>query len=262
LLDRPDAERPALPPLIRDGKVEVEQIQAAKPHLILDYGSVTARYSECARLLQRETGIPVLLLDGKLERTPETYRLLGPVLGVEPRAGGLAAAAEHLLDLTRHRTTARGDPMPVSVYYARSADGLTTATSASLLGDVLRLIGTKNVADGVGAGELVTVKREQVIGWNPDAIVANNPGFVRTANQPEWASLGAITKGRVYLAPTLPFGWIDEPPSVNRLLGLLWAEHVLHPAIHPGDLRGATRDFFHRFYRVELRDDQLAALLR
>jgi iron complex transport system substrate-binding protein len=24
------------------------------------------------------------------------------------------------------------------------------------------------------------------------------------------------------LAPGLPFGWVDFPPSVNRLLGLIW----------------------------------------
>jgi iron complex transport system substrate-binding protein len=24
------------------------------------------------------------------------------------------------------------------------------------------------------------------------------------------------------VAPALPFGWTDEPPSINRLLGLAW----------------------------------------
>jgi iron complex transport system substrate-binding protein len=24
------------------------------------------------------------------------------------------------------------------------------------------------------------------------------------------------------VAPNLPFGWLDEPPSINRLLGLAW----------------------------------------
>jgi hypothetical protein len=34
------------------------------------------------------------------------------------------------------------------------------------------------------------------------------------------SGLPAGAAGRVYLAPAFPFGWIDEPPSVNRLLGL------------------------------------------
>jgi len=29
-----------------------------------------------------------------------------------------------------------------------------------------------------------------------------------------------VRTGRVHLAPRLPFGWVDLPPSVNRLIGL------------------------------------------
>src|SRR5580704_5200803 len=36
------ADLPALAPLVRDGKVEVEQIQATRPDVILDYGSTAA----------------------------------------------------------------------------------------------------------------------------------------------------------------------------------------------------------------------------
>ena len=75
------AELPALPPLVRDGKVQTEQIQAARPDMILDYGSTSPRYADRATMVQEATGIPVLLLDGKLERTPEIYRLLGGMLG-------------------------------------------------------------------------------------------------------------------------------------------------------------------------------------
>ena len=60
--------------------------------------------------------------------------------------------------------------------------------------------------------------------------------------------------------PALPFGWIDEPPSVNRLLGLLWAGHALYPAVYPDDLRAEARDFYRRFYRIELDDEQFQAL--
>jgi iron complex transport system substrate-binding protein len=26
------------------------------------------------------------------------------------------------------------------------------------------------------------------------------------------------------VSPALPFGWIEEPPSINRLIGLAWLE--------------------------------------
>jgi iron complex transport system substrate-binding protein len=261
LLGQSAADRPELAPLMRDGKVHSKEIRAAKPDVILDYGSISPRYVERATKVQEETGIPVLLLDGKLEGTPEIYRLLGPILGSEEQANDLALAAERLLAITRQRTQERRETGAIRVYYARSADGLTTATSASLLADVLRLVDVVNVADGTGSGELSHVTRDQVYAWNPDAIVTNNPEFWRARNGPEWAELGAIARGRAYLAPALPFGWIDEPPSVNRLLGLLWAGHVLYPALYPDDLRAEARDFYHRFYRVELDSEQIDALV-
>jgi iron complex transport system substrate-binding protein len=121
---------------------------------------------------------------------------------------------------------------------------------------VLRLVDLVNVADGAPPGELSHVTRDQVYAWNPDIVVTNNPGFWKARKEPDWADLPAIAKGRVYLAPAVPFGWIDEPPSVNRLLGLLWAGHTLYPE----DLRAEAGDFYRRFYRIELDDEQFEAL--
>ena len=262
-LEEPAASLAALAPLMRDDKVQSEEIRATKPDLILDYGSTSPRYAERAARVQQETGIPVLLLDGRLERTPEIYRLLGPVLGAEARSDDLAAAAERLLAIPGERAQPRRTQGEVKVYYARSADGLTTATSASSLGDVLRLVDATNVADaaGSGAGEIVHVTRDQIVAWKPSVIVTNNPEFWKARLEPAWAGVDAVAQGRVYLAPFLPFGWIDEPPSVNRLLGLLWAGHALYPAAYPDDLKVEARDFYRRFYRVELTDRQLDALL-
>jgi iron complex transport system substrate-binding protein len=254
------ADLPELGPLVRDGKVQTEQMKAARPDVILDYGSTSARYADRATMVQEATGIPVLLLDGRLERTAEIYRQLGRMLGAEERAADLAAAADRLLTITRQRAQARREAGPIRVYYARSADGLTTATAASSLGDVLRLVDLVNVADGAPPGELSHVTRDQVYAWNPDAVVTNNPAFWKARNQPELAGLPAVAQGRVYLAPALPFGWIDEPPSVNRLLGLLWAGHTFYPAVYPEDLRAEARDFYRRFYRIELDDEQFEAL--
>jgi iron complex transport system substrate-binding protein len=51
-----------------------------------------------------------------------------------------------------------------------------------------------------------------------------------------------------------------QPPSVNRLLGSLWAGHTLYPSVYPEDLRAEARDFYRRFYRIELEDEQFEAL--
>jgi iron complex transport system substrate-binding protein len=176
LLGASFADLPEIAPLVRDGKVQTEQIKAARPDVILDYGSTSSRYADRATTVQEATGIPVLLLDGKLERTPGIYRLLGAILGTEERAADLAGAAERLLTITRQWGEARREAGPIRVYYARSADGLTTATAASPLGDALRLVGLVNVANGAQPGELSHATRDRVYAWNPDIVVTNSPG--------------------------------------------------------------------------------------
>jgi len=59
----------------------------------------------------------------------------------------------------------------------------------------------------------------------------------------------------------LPYGWIDEPPSLNRLLGLQWLLRLFYPQRFNGDIRALARDFYTQFYQVELSDAQLDRLL-
>ena len=83
----------------------------------------------------------------------------------------------------------------------------------------------------------------------PVGIVAGDPAMRATLAQPDaWKSVRAIREGHALVAPALPFGWVEEPPSINRLLGRvqlhqrciskparleLWPRQLRHPA-QPG----------------------------
>jgi iron complex transport system substrate-binding protein len=69
-------------------------------------------------------------------------------------------------------------------------------------------------------------------------------------SDPVWAPLAAVRAARVHLSPKLPFGWVDFPPSVNRLIGLWWLAKILYPELFPEDIRALTADFYGRFYHV------------
>jgi iron complex transport system substrate-binding protein len=72
---------------------------------------------------------------------------------------------------------------------------------------------------------------------------------------------GGDSRSRVFLSPKLPYGWIDAPPSLNRLMGVRWLARLLFPGRFVGDIRDATRDFYHQFYQVDLSGAELDALL-
>jgi iron complex transport system substrate-binding protein len=66
----------------------------------------------------------------------------------------------------------------------------------------------------------------------------------------------------VYVAPELPFGWVDAPPALNRMLGVEWLVRVLHPSSFPEPLGPRISAFHQKFYHHVPSAAQVAALLR
>jgi iron complex transport system substrate-binding protein len=261
-----DARSFALPELGRltgrGDTANVETVLRTSPDLIFDYGTVNPTYASLADRVQAQTGVPALLIDGGFEKIPAAYRTLGAVLGEAERAAALAAYAERVL--AEAHGLAAGVPADhrPRVYYARGPDGLDTALPGSINGELIDRLGAVNVAGGAGQGNLAKVSPEQVLAWDPEIIVTNDRSFRDgVGRDPRWRGIRAVADGRVYKAPDLPFGWFDQPPSVNRLIGLPWLAHLLYPDRATGDIRDRTREFYRLFYRVELTDDQLDRLL-
>jgi iron complex transport system substrate-binding protein len=239
-----------------------EAIAKLHPDVIVDIGDVVPEYVALADKLQKETGIPYLLFDGRLARTPEVLRILGPLLGETDRGAIIADHAEVMLK----EVDAAVAPLPAAerprVYYARGATGLQTGPSGSLLGELIDRAGARNLAPATGSSEPAKTSLAEIARWNPEVVVTQDSRLYRAMPvDPGWSQLPAIQAHRLYLAPDLPFGWIDEPPGINRLLGLRWLAQTLHPQLFTQDLRTAAREFCALFYQVELSEAQLDGIL-
>jgi iron complex transport system substrate-binding protein len=245
----------------RGNTANLEAVLAAKPDLILDVGSTSATYVSLAERVQAQTGIPYILLDGGLAQSAAAYRTLGTVLGRAKDAAELAGYADATLALVRDRVASVPPDHRPRVYYARGPRGLETGRGGSINVESLSLMGALNVA-GDSSGGLANVSIEQVLAWNPDAIVTIEPAFAASVRtDPAWSSVKAVREGRVHLAPRLPFSWIDFPPSVNRLIGLRWLGRVLYPDLFPEDIAAEARAFYARSYHVTPTEAQIAGIL-
>ena len=69
----------------RGNTANVEIVLKAKPDLIIDMGSTAETFASLADRVQSQTGIPYVLLDGRLETTAQQIEKLGVVLGVPER---------------------------------------------------------------------------------------------------------------------------------------------------------------------------------
>lgn len=246
------AARPTVPRLTgRGNDTNLDAVTALKPDLIVDIGSVNANYVSLAERVQQQTGIPYVLLDGILDRIGATYRALGHLIARSEAAETLAQYAESTIATITQRSAAVPVGARPRVYYARDRSGLQTGRAGSMVGEPIDFLGAHNVAAEQTSGNAGPVSIEQVAAWNPDIIIASDRDFAaQVRNDQAWASIAAVKAGRVYLSPRLPFGFVDYPPAVNRLIGLWWLAKIFYPERFPEDIKALTRDFYTAFYHV------------
>ncbi len=249
----------------RGDTANLEVVLRDRPDLIVDFGSIRDTYVSLADRVQTQTGIPYVLIDGRFEATPDSLRLMGAILGVRERADTLARYVEALFaDLEAGLAEIPADDRP-RVYFARGPEGLETGLKGSINTEIIELAGGRNVADPGDAAirrGITDVSIEQVIVANPDTIITWDRNFYQAVwNDPIWRNIPAVAAGRVWLSPTAPFGWIDRPPSVNRVIGLKWLSGLFYPERFDFNLAAETRQFYKLFYHVDLSDDELDRLL-
>lgn len=249
----------------RGDTANVEIVLNAKPDLIVDFGSVRPTFISLADAIQQRTGIPYILVDGRFEATPSSLRLLGSILGVPERGETLARYAEDLFRRIDALLTEIPEESRPRVYLARGAKGLETGLRGSINTEIIERAGGRNVAEAQGERRsIANVSPEQILLWAPEIVISWDRHFFDTVTQsPDavWQSIPAVRNKRVHLAPTAPFGWIDGPPSVNRLIGLAWLAHLLHGERFPFDIRAETRKFYKLFYHVDVGDGDLETLI-
>jgi len=246
----------------RGGSANVESVIASRPDLIVDYGAINDTFASLADRVQKQTGIPYLLLDGAFDRIPDAIRTIGALTGEDARAEALARHARDTVDDVTRRVASIPIARRPRLYYGRGPRGLDTGLAGSINMEVIDRLGATNVAASMGRGGLVSVSLEQVLAWDPEVIVTTDPNFFGSVRRdPLWRPVAAVRTGRVHLSPAEPFGWIDFPPSLNRLIGMRWLGRILYPDAFPEDLRPAVRDFYTRLYHRAPSAAQLDALI-
>jgi len=218
----------------RGSTLSLETLLALKPDLIIDTGTLNDTYRATARRTAQQTGVPYLLIDGDILLSAQTLQTLGQLLGVAPRGQLLAQQAQAILDAASNLRRRLADSGP-TFYAARGADGLETASRGSIHTQALELCGMRNVVQAAVGGErgsgLGRVSLEQLLVWQPDWIFTHDSAFyVWVRQSPLWQRLSAIREQRLVLAPAAPFGWLDMPPGMNRLLGVQWISQTLQQA--------------------------------
>lgn len=261
LLPAAAAQLPVLGRLAgRGSTVSMEALLDWQPDLILDAGTVNPNHVSAAERVWKRTRLPYVLVDGTLADHPAQLREVGRLLGVAARGEQLARQAQTLLDLGDAVRAEVPQEQRPRVYYGRGAQGMETGLQGSINMEVIAFAGGRNVADAAGRGGITRVSMEQILLWQPEVIVTQDAEFARQVYQDRrWRSIPAVRDGRVHVAPNRPFGWLDGPPGINRLIGVPWLVSKLYPErLAPDAVQTLARAFHRHFWQREWAPDVLA----
>lgn len=235
----------------RGSTMPLESLLELQPDLVLDSGTVDATYLSGTEKLHRQTGLPCVLVQGGLADSARQLRVVGALLGESERVERLAAFADEVLRLAAQVTRDVSAERRPAVYLARGMAGLETARVGAINAEVIELAGGRNVAADSGRGGLMQVSLEQLLRWDPAVILTQDAGLAASVRHDrDWRSVRAVREGRILLAPALPFGWLDGPPGMNRLMGLRWLLQRLHPDHAVWRTASPLEEMVQRFYQL------------
>ena len=237
----------------------LESIIAAKPEVIVTWDTPLLN-EKTAKDLAR-INIPALKVNIDDSRNyPEVFRYLGKVMHKEERANALANMAQTYLDELKTFVASIPEKERTKVYYAEGPFGLQTECDVSFHSEPLMLAGGNLVHKCVQNSVIgmQEVSFEQVLTYNPDVIIVQNPAFYKTIfEDKKWTMLKAVKDKKVYLIPKTPFNWTDRPPSFMRIIGAHWIASKLYPTRYPYNIQDKVRAYYQLFFGVALSDEDL-----
>ncbi len=180
--DHPEAAK-ALPRVARAHSVDLERIAAARPDLIVVWGSGFPPATLAA--LQR-LGVPVYVDEpSSLDGIAASLLRLG-ALTAAPDAPSAAAKYRAAIAALRERYAGRSE---VSVFYQVWAQPLMTLGGRHVVSEGLRLCGARNVFEQL-APIAPQVAVEAVLAANPQVIVTAEPGGIDRGALDLWKRFG------------------------------------------------------------------------
>ena len=240
------------------GAAEVKQLH---PDLIIDVGDLDPQYRALADKIQTETGIPYIVLDGSLAQTAELYGQLAALLDTGLK--GQLLTLQTTSRLSRVADLKASAIRPARIYYAQNRDDIGAMPGMSGIDqEILDSLGAVSFNARHSDAGHQNVTTSQVVMFDPDVVLVADAAIAQhIRSDPAWRAVRAVAAGKVHVVPSLPFGWLGSPPSVNRLIGLEWLASLLYPEQPKRDLAADVRAFYRNYYQVDLNDTQVQKLL-
>lgn len=241
-----------------------EAVAAADPQVIIDTGEKRKGTQEDLEALQEQLGIPVVFIESYLDGYGDAYRMLGELLGMEDRGNELGAYCDEAYKKVEDVMATIPESERVNMAYLLGEDGLNAIAKTSVQGQIIDLVANNVVVvdDVVGKGAGNEISLEQIALWNPELVIIEKGTIYDTVgDDPAWAGIAAIANDNYYEVPNNPWCWMNNPPTVNMVMGLQWLPRLLYPDSFDDSIQDVTKAYYSTMYDYDLTDAELAELL-
>jgi iron complex transport system substrate-binding protein len=246
----------ALPSAGHKDNLNKEEVARLKPEVVIssiDYVN--------ANEVSQQLGIPFVILDFEnVDNLTKSYRILGEMFGKEKESGDFISYYDSKMKVVRSDIAAITTEKLKKVYFGQRK-ATQTLGNDYYEAEIAGIAGAKNVAEGVSGGDNI-VTMDQIYIWNPDAVILL-PYCTDTVQgilaDPAWQALVAVQKKQVYRMPKFLMTW--EMPVPESVLATMWLEHILYPGYAKYDFTKEVKEFYQRFYKINLTDEDIFGIL-
>lgn len=247
----------------RELGVNVESLIKAKTQVI--FGPSSAMFDDNIIKQLESAGIAVVRMKRTLssvkelkERVSEIAEIFG---GDSPkRAAEFNAYFDENLAFVRSHLPKNAYKKRVLVLNYRSGNWATTTTNF-ISAEYVKIAGGVHLASEQGSfGYSPSINEEQIIIYNPDVIIVNSQeGLQEILKKRSFKELKAVKHKQVFVQPR---GVSTLWAGTEGALQVLWLAKILHPnEFKDLNLESKVREFYERFYRYKLSDEELTEIL-
>lgn len=245
------------------GSINIEELLVSKPDILFMPGDVAGDPGDMEKLARFD--IPYLIIDYNSIKTQQhAIELIGHAIHADVSAAKYIKYYQDTISHVQHITNTIPGKKRLRVYYAVN-EPLRTTLIQSIETDWLKVTGCENVAlnreqqiiEGANYTSL-----EQILSWDPDVILANEPGAVkRILKDDKWSALKAVKNKKVYQMPIGISRW-GHPGSLETPLAILWTAKTLYPELFSHiDMKAETKEFYKKYFNYELSEEMTEKIL-
>jgi iron complex transport system substrate-binding protein len=249
---------------LKNGALNIEELLGLKPDVVFYNADNPMDKAAFANVGIPAVGFSTSLNGSDTIATLEGWvKLLGEVLNQENRATGIVEYGRQVRGDIVSTLAAQTDlKMPRAFILFEYDDNIMTTTGHDAFGQYwLDSTGAVNVARELEGYPEISM--EQIYKWDPEIIYITNfsPHLAEdllnnTVSGQDWKNVNAVKNGRVYKFPLGMYRWY--PPASDTPLVLKWLATKNQPKLFKNiDMEHEVRDYYKRFYGVELTDENL-----